>query len=258
MQKPHRVTLLQSLFTIIVAVFACGSAIAQEKSKPLPTIHLVGDSTMADKPKLELPERGWGQLFRERVLPTARVENHAVNGRSTKSFIDEGRWQKVLDSLRPGDWIIIQFGHNDQKSEDPTRYTKPDREYRSNLERFVREARAGGGQPILATSVVRRRWSDAGKLVDTHGEYPEVVRKLAEELKVPLLDMQRSTAALEEKYGAEGSKKLHLWFAPAEHPELPNGLADDTHYSELGAREVARLAADEITRLKLPLAELLK
>ena len=96
----------------------------------VPTIHLVGDSTMADKPKLELPERGWGQLFRERVLPTARVENHAVNGRSTKSFIDEGRWQKVVDALKPGDWVIIQFGHNDEKSADPTRFTEAHVAYR--------------------------------------------------------------------------------------------------------------------------------
>jgi pectinesterase len=258
MQKSHRVTLLKSLFPILLAVFAGGSAIAQEKNEQLPTIHLVGDSTMADKPNLELPERGWGQLFRERVLPTARVENHAVNGRSTKSFIDEGRWRMVLDSLKTGDWVIIQFGHNDQKSADPTRFTDPNGEYRENLLGMIRDVEHKGGHPVLATSVVRRKWSDAGKLVDTHGEYPEVVRKLTEELKVPLLDMQRSTAALEEKYGPEGSKKLHLWFAAGEHPELPNGLADDTHYSELGAREVADLAAKEIKRLELPLGELLK
>lgn len=220
-----------------------------------PTIHLVGDSTMSDKPKLDLPERGWGQAFREFVKPTARVANHAVNGRSTKSFIDEGRWQKVVDILKPGDWVITQFGHNDEKSEDRTRYTRPEIEYRANLERFIRETRAGGGHPILATSVVRRRWSEDGKLVDTHGEYPAVVRKVAEEQKVPLLDMQKLTAVLEESQGVEGSKKLHLWFAPDEHPQLPKGLQDDTHYSEYGARAVANLAAKEIMRQKLPLAE---
>jgi lysophospholipase L1-like esterase len=220
-----------------------------------PTIHLVGDSTMSDKPKLELPERGWGQLFRKFVKPTAQVQNHAVNGRSTKSFINEGRWQRVVDALKPGDWVIIQFGHNDEKSEDPTRYTKPDGEYRRNLELFIRETKAGGGHPVLATSVVRRRWSEDGKLVDTHGEYPKIVREVAKEQKVPLLDMQKLSAELEEQRGAEGSKKLHLWFAPGEHPGLPKGLQDDTHYSELGARTVANLAANEIIRLKLPLAK---
>jgi lysophospholipase L1-like esterase len=244
------------LLSIFVGLLFLG--LAQSSLSAEPTIHFVGDSTMADKPKLELPERGWGQLFREFVKPTAKVENHAVNGRSTKSFIDEGRWQKVVDALQPGDWVMIQFGHNDEKSEDPTRYTRPDVEYRQNLERFVSETRAGGGHPILATSVVRRRWSEDGKLVDTHGEYPNIVRKVAEEQKVPLLDMQKLTAELEEAHGVEGSKKLHLWFAPGEHPLLKKGLQDDTHYSEYGARAVANLAAKEIIRQKLPLAEHLK
>jgi lysophospholipase L1-like esterase len=243
------------LLSILVTLLFLG--LAQSSLSAEPTIHFVGDSTMADKPKLDLPERGWGQLFREFVKPTARVENHAVNGRSTKSFIDEGRWQKVVDALQPVDWVIIQFGHNDEKSEDPTRYTRPDFEYRQNLERFVRETRAGGGHPVLATSVVRRRWSEDGKLVDTHGEYPNIVRKVAEEQKVPLLDMQKLTAELEEQRGIEGSKKFHLWFAPGEHPGLPKGLQDDTHYSELGAHTVANLAAREIIRQKLPLAEYL-
>jgi lysophospholipase L1-like esterase len=241
--------------SIIVALLL---GLAQSCLCAEPTIHLVGDSTMSDKPKLDLPERGWGQLFREFVKPTAKVQNHAVNGRSTKSFIDEGRWQRVVDELKPGDWVIIQFGHNDEKSQDPTRYTKPNGEYRANLERFIRETRAGGGHPILATSVVRRRWSEDGKLVDTHGEYPEVVRKVAEEQKVSLLDMQKLTAKLEESHGVLGSKKLHLWFAPGEHPHLKKGLQDDTHYSEYGARAVASLATKEIMRQKLPLAEHLK
>lgn len=236
-------------------VLLCVCATELHASDSRPTIHLVGDSTMADKPKLDLPERGWGQLFRDRVLPTARVENHAVNGRSTKSFIDEGRWQKVADGLNPGDWVIIQFGHNDEKSADPTRYTEPRGSYRDNLLRFVREAKGRGAHPILATPVARRKWSPAGKLIDTHGEYPDVVREVATEEKVPLLDMQKSTAALETRHGIEGSQKLHLWFALGEHPQLPQGLQDDTHYSELGARLVADLAIKETESLKLPLAD---
>jgi lysophospholipase L1-like esterase len=213
---------------------------------------------MADKPKLELPERGWGQLFRERVLPTAKIENHAVNGRSTKSFIDEGRWQQVVDSLKPGDWVIIQFGHNDEKSADPTRFTEPHGAYRDNLVRFVREAKGRGAHPVLATPVVRRKWSAEGKLIDTHGEYPAVVRDVAKQENVPLLDLQKLTEALETMHGVEGSKKLHLWFPAGEHPDLPAGLQDDTHYSELGAKLVANLAIREIEMLKLPLSGYLK
>src|SRR5690606_25997772 len=134
--------------------------------------HLVGDSTMSDKPKLDLPERGWGQLFRERVLPSANVVNHAVNGRSTKSFIDEGRWRQVVNALKPGDWVIMQFGHKDQKAADPSRFTKPHGAYRGHLVRFVRDAKGRGAHPLLAPPGVRRKWSDASDLGGTHGDYP--------------------------------------------------------------------------------------
>ncbi len=107
-----------------------------------PTLFLAGDSTMADKPNLAHPERGWGQLFRELVLPPLRFENRAVNGRSTKSFRDEGRWDAIVEALLPGDWVVIQFGHNDEKAADPARFTEPEGEFRANLERFVRETRA--------------------------------------------------------------------------------------------------------------------
>lgn len=245
---------MRCLLFLIVAVVG---VLTQEATlaADLPTIYLVGDSTMADKPKLDLPERGWGQLFRDRVLPTANVENHAVNGRSTKSFIDEGRWQKVADSLKPGDWVIIQFGHNDQKSEDPTRFTEPRGAYRNNLVKFARDAKGKEAHPILATPVVRRKWSPDGKLVDTHGDYPAVVREIAREEKVPVLDLQKCTHDLEAMHGVEASKKLHLWFAPGEHPKLPKGLQDDTHYCEVGAKLVANLAVLKIVELKLPLAK---
>lgn len=244
--------------SVFVVVTVYSAAIARSHDAGMPTIYLVGDSTMADKPKLELPERGWGQLFRERVLPTAKVENRAVNGRSTKSFIDEGRWQNVVDALKPGDWVVIQFGHNDEKSTDPTRFTEPQGAYRDNLIRFVHETQSRGAHPILATPVVRRKWSPEGELIDTHGAYPTVVREVAKQENVPLLDLQKSTAALETLHGIAGSKKLHLWFAPGEHPKLPKGLQDDTHYSELGAKLVANLAVQEIEKLKLPLAEYLR
>jgi lysophospholipase L1-like esterase len=243
------------LLACIGLILVCPCVRGQAPVEARLTIFLVGDSTMADKPRQELPERGWGQLFRERVLPTATVENHAVNGRSTRSFIDEGRWQKVVDSLKPGDWVIVQFGHNDQKSADPSRFTEPHGAYRENLVRFVRDVKGRGAHLILATPVVRRKWSPAGKLLDTHGEYPAVVREVAEQEHVPLLDLQKSTADLETKYGVEASKKLHLWFAPGEHPQLPEGLQDDTHFPELGAKLVANLVVLKIVELKLPLAE---
>jgi pectin methylesterase-like acyl-CoA thioesterase/lysophospholipase L1-like esterase len=223
-----------------------------------PTLFLAGDSTMADKPNLAHPERGWGQLFRELVLPPLRFENRAVNGRSTKSFRDEGRWDAIVEALSPGDWVVIQFGHNDEKAADPARFTEPEGAFRANLERFVRETRARGGHPVLATPIVRRRFDDHGAFVDSHGEYPRVAREVAAAEGVPLLEMEDVTRALVQSYGVEGSKSLFLHFEPGEHPQLADGLHDDTHLSELGARLVAELAAREMARANLSLVRYLK
>lgn len=206
-----------------------------------PTLFLAGDSTMADKPDLALPERGWGQLLRELVRPPLRLDNRAVNGRSTKSFLGEGRWQSLMQELSPGDWVVVQFGHNDEKSYDPTRFTEPEGEFRANLKRFVRETRARGGHPVLATPIVRRKFDEHGAFLDSHGDYPRVVRAVAAEERVPLLDMEGVTRALVQGFGDEKSRSLYL--------------DDDSHLSELGARRVAELAAREMARVDLPLAQ---
>ncbi len=221
-----------------------------------PVLYLVGDSTMADKPRPTNPEKGWGQLLREYALLPLRVDNHARNGRSTKSFIDEGRWIDVVDRLKVDDWVLIQFGHNDEKVNKPAVYAEARTAYRDNLLRMIEDTRSKGANPILATSVARRKWDEAGKrLVPTHGEYPIVVREIAEQEGVPLLEMERLTTELEESKGVEGSKKLHLWFEAGELQIKPEGISDNTHYSELGARKVAKLAIAEMRRLQLPIAK---
>ena len=196
---------------------------------------------MADKPKLDLPERGWGQLFPEFVIAPATVDNRALNGRSSKTFIAEKRWEKLLESIKPGDWVIIQFGHNDQKADKPNTYAAADGEYRDNVRKFVRETRAKSAFPIIATPVVRRRWDADGRFIDTLGDYPAAARAVAAEEKVPLLELHDLTFKMESDAGVEGSKRFHF-------------KGDDTHFSETGAREVSALAAKEIHRLKLPLA----
>ncbi len=219
-----------------------------------PQIFMVGDSTMADKPTdPPNPEHGWGQALPEFFRDPAMIVNRAQNGRSTKSFIDEGRWQAVTAALRPGDWVIIQFGHNDEKAEDPTRYAAPHGAYEQNLRRFVRETRDRGGHPVLCTPVMRRRWDDQGRLVDLHGDYPAVVRQVAREENVPLLDLHLVTRDLIEEHGVEGSKKLFLWIPPGTYARRPEGWRDDTHFSAYGARRVAALAVQEMLRLQLPL-----
>ena len=217
------------------------------------TVHTIGDSTMADKKAEVYPETGWGQALPAFFNRKVTVRNYAVNGRSTKSFIAEGRWQTVLDNLKPGDYVFIQFGHNDQKIQDPVRYATPFDGYQRNLERFVHEAREKQAIPILFTPIVRRKFDPSGKLIDTHGDYPAAVKQVAAGMQVPLIDLQQKTAELVQSLGDEPSKKIYLWTGPTE--KFPKERNDDTHLSVEGAAAVARLAVAELQRQKLPLAK---
>jgi DNA sulfur modification protein DndE len=240
------------LFFSCVLLMAAG--IPEKKTR----IFLIGDSTMADKPLAGNPERGWGQLLPRFLTEEAQVRNYAVNGRSTKSFIREGRWDTVMKYLQKEDYVIIQFGHNDQKIEDTNRYAAPQTTYRNNLTRFVKEARSRGAMPILVTPVMRRKFDAAGKFVDQHGEYPAVVRAVAKEMNVPLIDLHRSSQQLIEQEGVEGSKKLFLWIDPDHFSAAKEGKKDDTHFSEYGASRIAALVCADIENQHLPLERLLK
>ena len=236
------------------------TAAAQQPAATPPRIHLIGDSTMADKPlAVPNPERGWGQMLPLYFRPGVRTLNHAVNGRSTKSFRELGHWQPVLECLAPGDYLIVQFGHNDAKREDPTRFTEPRGEFRNNLERYVREARARGALPILATPIVRRHFDEKGVLLDRHGDYPAVVREVAGELHVPLLELHRRSQELVRGLGPERSEALFLSrVLPGEYEKLPDGLRDDTHLSAIGASRICDLAADELRKAVPALAAWLR
>jgi lysophospholipase L1-like esterase len=220
------------------------------------TLHMIGDSTMADKPVWPAqPERGWGQLLPMYATPSLTIKNYAVNGRSTKSFINEGRWDAVKASIKPGDFLIIQFGHNDEKQDKPAVYAAAEGAYRENLRRFVRECRSAGGYPILATPIARRRFSEEGKLVDTHGAYPAAVRTVAGEENVPLIDLTVSSSELLTRYGPERSKQLFLWIQPGEYDSLPTGKQDDTHLSAVGASRMAELAILSLVEVEPALAQ---
>jgi lysophospholipase L1-like esterase len=216
------------------------------------TIYTIGDSTMADKIKPnENPEKGWCQVLPSFFdLNKVTIDNRAVNGRSTKSFIDEKRWESVYNSLKPGDYVFIQFGHNDEKVADSTRYTNPHTAYRHNLIRFVTETREKGGIPILFSSIARRNFNEQGVLIGTHGEYPLETRLVAQEYQVPFIDLEYYTEVLEQSYGVEKSKELHLHFKPGEHLYYPEGKADDTHLSMKGATAIAQLAVSQIKEIK--------
>jgi DNA sulfur modification protein DndE len=223
------------------------------------TVFLCGDSTLADKLPADKPETGWGM-----VLPTylntevVQVQNHAVNGRSTKSFLTEGRWQKVMAQVKKGDWVLIQFGHNDQKISDSTRSAPAQTLYRQNLVRFVNETRAKGANPLLITPVMRRKFDEKGTFVDQHGEYPQVVKDVARELKVPLVDLHAKSQAVIEKHGDEGSKVLFMHYGPGIYAKFPKGIEDNTHFSAYGAAVMASLVVQGIMELPIDLKSFVK
>jgi DNA sulfur modification protein DndE len=240
------------LVLLIVSGFAF---LAPEKKV---TIFLIGDSTMANKPLDENPERGWGQLFPNYITDEVEIQNHAVNGRSTKSFINEHRWDTVMSRLKQGDYVMIQFGHNDSKVEDSIRSAPAHTLYKENLIRFVNDVRSKGANPVLITPVMRRKFDEAGKFVDQHGDYPGVVKEVAAMMNVPLIDLHKSSEALIVKEGVENSRRFFLNI-PANHFKNYKGKAEDnTHFSEYGASSMASLVCQSIKDQNLALAKYLK
>lgn len=240
--------------TLLLIAFL--SVIAAAQDRPV-TVFLAGDSTCADKLPEKRPETGWGEMFGKHFKDgKVRIENRAMNGRSTKTFISEGRWQKILDDIQKGDWVFVQFGHNDSSKEKGERYAPPEM-YRANLIKFIDEVKSKNGNIVLLTPVVRRRFDKDGKFYDSHGEYPDIVRSVAKDKKVPLIDMQKKTEALVVKYGVEGSRSLFLQLKPGENTNYPNGIDDNTHFNPKGADEAANLVVEGIRENKLKLRKLL-
>ncbi len=222
-----------------------------------PTIFLIGDSTCANKPLEDNPERGWGQLLPNYFTNDVEIQNHAVNGRSTKSFINEHRWDTVMSRLKAGDFVMIQFGHNDEKSEDSTRSAPAHTLYKENLIRFINDVRSKGATPILITPVMRRNFDASGKFVDTHGDYPAVVKEVGTQMNVAVVDLHKSSEELIVKEGVENSKRLFLHI-PAGHFKTQKGVREDnTHFSEYGASSMASLVCQAIKEQNLPMAKYL-
>lgn len=217
------------------------------------TVYLVGDSTIADKDPAKFPETGWGTPFKTFFDSTVVIENRARNGRSTRTFIQEDLWRPIADSLKQGDYVFIQFGHNDESKQKPDRYTTPE-EYKRNLVRFVVETRARKAIPVLITPVTRRIFKD-GKIQQTHSEYSPLVADVAAAQRVPLIDLDARSRALLESTGEEASKLFFLHLLPGEHPNYPDGKTDDTHFSETGARKIAQLVLADVIFLRLTVAD---
>ena len=243
---------------IAVGIMLSVSVLAQKR------IFMIGDSTMADKDlfrnvtdsisgeteSVPFPEKGWGQILPLFFNRNIVVENHAKNGRSSRTFISEGRWQKVMDSVKEGDYLIIQFGHNDASIEKKDRYTTP-KEYVENFTMFVQKAKEKGVKPIICTSVARRKFDKNGIFVDSHGEYLDLARGVAEKENIPVIDMYEKSRKLLIKMSVEDSKSLFLHLKPGENKNFPDGRIDNTHFNIKGADAMAYLFVEGLKELKI-------
>lgn len=243
--------------TSIVFLGLITLAVLSFKNTNKVNIWMIGDSTMANKKADKAPETGWGMVFNEFVTANVSVHNHALNGRSSKSFLNEGRWTAIYDSIQPGDYVIIEFGHNDEKP-DSTLHTDPASTYKQLLKKYIDETRAKGANPIICSSIVRRHFDDKGNLKDTHGAYISAAREIALETKTPYIDMEAKTRKIVAKLGPSKSKSLYLFCKLGEYPNRKNGVEDSTHLNGVGARKVAGLFVAEVKKQNLPMKGLLK
>lgn len=254
--KNLKIKLLFALCAILLF-----SAFITEK-KDVITIFMIGDSTMANKSlKDGNLERGWGQMLPCFLTEDVAVDNHAMNGRSSLSFINEGRWDAVLAKLKKGDYVFIQFGHNDEKASEKL-HTDPGTTFDDNLRRFVRETREKGAYPVLFNSIVRRNFPPEGVtepkgsyevegnvLVDTHGEYLNSPRRVAEEMDVPFVDLNKLTHDLVVGMGVEKSKSLFMWVPAGIYDFCPKGKIDNTHLNIYGGKVVAGIAMEAVAKI---------
>ena len=235
-------------------VVSDASSKAEPYNKPV-TLHLVGDSTMSDKPLLSYPERGWGQLLPEFMLPNLTIKNHAANGRSTKRFVDEGRWQVLLSELSEGDFVVIQFGHNDQKQSDPARYADPQNAYPAYLNQFVRDVDAKGASMIIASSICRRHFSEDGVLKRTLLTYADAARKVAAQANVPFIPMNALTCDLLAQVGEPNSNHYFIKVPADIYAKYPDGKTDDTHLNVVGAAKMAQIFVRALKETAHPLSK---
>ena len=210
-------------------------------------IFWAGDSTVAFNHIDSYPQTGIGQVFGLYLKDEIEVRDYAVNGRSTKSFIDEGRLERIEREIGKGDFLFIQFGHNDEKDQDPTRFTAPYGEFQSNLRKYINVARSHGAQPVLITPLERRHFdSQTGTVTPTHGDYPAAMKQVAEEEKVPCIDLNRSSRELMDSVGDEASKEFFVHVPAGKYPAFADGKADNTHLQYHGAVTFAGLIAKEM------------
>jgi lysophospholipase L1-like esterase len=237
---------------LIPLVFITAILVLPEKKKI--KIFMAGDSTMSIKETKAYPETGWGMPFVYFWDSTVSIVNRAKNGRSTKTFISEGLWKSIMDEAKEGDYVFIQFGHNDESPEKKERYATPDT-FRMNLTRFINETREKKAIPVLFTPVSRRKFDTTGTALETHKEYSSYVKEVAVKENVLLIDLDTKSRDMYQRFGKNDSKLLFMQLKPGEHPNYPDGRDDNTHFNELGARLIAQLVLKELKTLNIELTE---
>ncbi len=213
-------------------------------------IFWAADSTVQTNDYTTYPQTGIGQAFPLFLKDGYTVENHAKNGRSTKSFIDEGRLKKIEEKIGEGDFLFIQFGHNDEKINDPSRYTEPGGSYKSNLREFIRAARVHGAYPVLISSLERRFFGEDGKVyAGEHGEYVEAMKETAKETDTPFVDLYSMSREALSEMGEEKSRKWYMYFSKGEYATHPDESLDNTHLRYEGAVNYASMIARGLREL---------
>lgn len=213
-------------------------------------LFLAGDSTVTNQPADGYPYAGWGQMLPAYIKADATVSNYARSGRSSKSFITEGLLEQIREKMKPHDYMLIQFGHNDQKR-DEERHTEPFSTYKEFLKKYVDVCREKQATPILVTPVHRRYFDSKGLLEDTHGDYITAVRELAEEENIPLVDLATLSLECFNQLGPEGTKSVFMWGRPGEFLLFPQGVMDNTHFQERGAARLADMVVGGLKALGL-------
>lgn len=219
------------------------------------TVWLIGDSTVQNYSQKQYPRMGWGQVLQDYCKTNVTVVNKAVGGRSTKSFLNENRWKPVVDNLNPGDFVMIQFGHNDQKKHVEKNYAPYDTLYKELLIKYINETKAKSAQPVLVTPVFRRVFKD-GVLKNTLGKYPEAMREVAKETQTPLIDLHNISSNHFSQAGIEGTKEWFMHLPPGKYDAYPNGNKDNSHFQENGARHIATWIIEDAIKQNMPIAEL--
>jgi lysophospholipase L1-like esterase len=238
--------------SIVVILALLAFALPQRKKI---RVYMIGDSTMCEYDARRAPLTGWGMPFKNYFDSSIVIDNRARGGRSTRTFISENRWQPIADSLNEGDYVLIQFGHNDEAKEEKykDRYT-PVPDYKTNLIKFITETRAKKAVPVLITPVSRLRFDKDGKQEETHADYTAACYEVAKQYNVPLIDLDKKSRELFQKLGPENARLLFMQLEAGENPSYPDGQKDNTHFNEYGARRIAELVLQQIQELHLELA----